>query len=157
MNREPALTAMSHGSLIRPATFVNGVIGLGVPFAARLNRYRVVVQPSGAVAATTNVCPSPVATLTRSAAGNGRLIRAPCAPVVALATNIDGCCDQFSTTKYAGVVSRAGVVWPAVGLPRPGPGAARGSSTATTPATAMTATAAASGIRTRIRDGPGPV
>ena len=74
-------------------------MALGVPFAARLNRYRVVLQPSGAAAATTNVCPSPVATLMRSVAGNGRLIRAPCAPVVALTTNIDGCSDQFSTTK----------------------------------------------------------
>src|ERR1700683_1549735 len=108
MNREPALTAMSHGSLIRPATFVNGVIGLGVPFAARLNRYRVVVQPSGAVAATTNVCPSPVATLTRSVLGNGRLIRAPCAPVVAVITNMDGWSGQVLGTKEAGVAGRAG-------------------------------------------------
>src|ERR1700683_3799497 len=99
MNPEPALTAMSHGSLIRPATFVNGVIGLGVPFAARLNRYRVVVQPSGAVAATTNVCPSPVATLTRSVLGNARLTREPRAPVVALITNMDGWSVQFIATK----------------------------------------------------------
>src|ERR1700733_727822 len=99
MNSPFALTAIAQGPSICPVTFVNGVMGLGVPFAARLNRYRDVLELPGAVAATTNVRPSPVATLVRSVEGNGRLICAPCAPVVALATNIDGCCDQFSTTK----------------------------------------------------------
>src|SRR5215472_17703181 len=104
-----------------PGTDAMGDRAVGLPCALTLNRYSD-VRHAAVRAAATNVRPSPVATPVSSVARNGSLIVAPRAPVVALTTTMDGCTNQFSATK------KAGVPWPAApsGRAPPPPGAERG-------------------------------
>ena len=87
-----------------PGTDAKRVRVVGLPRSLTLNRYSD-VRHAAVRAAATNARPSPVATPVSSVARNGSLIVAPRVPVVALTTTMDGCRDQFSATKKAGVVA----------------------------------------------------
>ena len=103
---------MSHGVAMTPGTDPNAVRAVGLPCALTPNRYSD-VRHAAVRAAATNVRPSPVATPVSAVAGNGSLIVAPRAPVLALITTMDGCVAQFSATRKAGVPPPA----PATGPP----------------------------------------
>ena len=139
---------MFHGPPTIPGTDPNRVKAVGLPCALTLNRYSE-VRHAAVRAAATNVRPSPVATPVSWVARNGSLIVAPRVPVVALTTTMDGCTNQFSATKKAGVPRPAAA---ACGGPLRS-GAERGSRTDAPNATAATAAAAASGISSRPRAG----